>query len=113
MWPRGLDIAAVSHVFNYDVPSNAEDYVHRIGRTGRAGREGSAYMMVTKADAKKFLAIEKTIKSQLNALSEFSSLTREAILNAKSLKDGSTHPSHSKKEDSPPSKSANWRLSKR
>jgi superfamily II DNA/RNA helicase len=37
---RGLDIPAVSHVFNFDVPSHAEDYVHRIGRTGRAGREG-------------------------------------------------------------------------
>src|SRR3546814_12320314 len=40
---RGLDIPAVSHVFNFDVPSNAEDYVHRIGRTGRAGRSGTAF----------------------------------------------------------------------
>jgi superfamily II DNA/RNA helicase len=39
---RGLDIPAVSHVFNFDVPSHAEDYVHRIGRTGRAGRSGKA-----------------------------------------------------------------------
>ncbi|MCB1379463.1 MAG: DEAD/DEAH box helicase, partial [Alphaproteobacteria bacterium] len=45
---RGLDIPEVSHVFNYDVPTHAEDYVHRIGRTGRAGREGHAFTMVTK-----------------------------------------------------------------
>ena len=44
---RGLDIPEVSHVFNYDVPIHSEDYVHRIGRTGRAGREGHAYMLVT------------------------------------------------------------------
>ena len=40
---RGLDIPAVSHVFNFDVPTHAEDYVHRIGRTGRAGRSGAAF----------------------------------------------------------------------
>ena len=39
---RGLDIPDVSHVFNFDLPSHAEDYVHRIGRTGRAGRSGDA-----------------------------------------------------------------------
>ncbi len=44
---RGLDIPDVSHVFNYDVPHHADDYVHRIGRTGRAGRHGDAYMIIT------------------------------------------------------------------
>lgn len=68
---RGLDIAAVSHVFNYDVPINAEDYVHRIGRTGRAGREGTAYMMVTRNDAKSFAAIEKIVGKSLPVLEEF------------------------------------------
>ncbi|MFM8938772.1 MAG: helicase-related protein, partial [Phenylobacterium sp.] len=42
----------VSHVFNYDVPHHADDYVHRIGRTGRAGKSGRAFMIVTPADAK-------------------------------------------------------------
>ena len=51
---RGLDIPDVSHVFNYDVPIHAEDYVHRIGRTGRAGREGAAFTLVT-PDDKKYL----------------------------------------------------------
>ena len=43
---RGLDIPAVSHVFNFDVPFHADDYVHRIGRTGRAGRTGDAFTLV-------------------------------------------------------------------
>ena len=47
---RGLDIPDVSHVFNYDVPHHADDYVHRIGRTGRAGKLGTAISVVTKHD---------------------------------------------------------------
>jgi superfamily II DNA/RNA helicase len=58
---RGLDIPAVSHIFNFDVPIHADDYVHRIGRTGRAGRKGAALMLVTPADAKALDAILKTI----------------------------------------------------
>ncbi|MGQ3674619.1 DEAD/DEAH box helicase [Xanthobacter sp. TB0139] len=58
---RGLDIPEVSHVFNYDVPHHAEDYVHRIGRTGRAGRTGTAYSITTHADEKSLAAIEKLI----------------------------------------------------
>ncbi|MEP1208283.1 MAG: DEAD/DEAH box helicase [Rhizobiaceae bacterium] len=54
---RGLDIPDVSHVFNYDVPTHAEDYVHRIGRCGRAGRDGWAFSLVTKADDKYIKAI--------------------------------------------------------
>lgn len=60
---RGLDIPAVSHVFNYDVPHHADDYVHRIGRTGRAGRTGEAYMLVTPADDKGFDKVIKLIGS--------------------------------------------------
>ena len=56
---RGLDIPDVSHVFNFDVPIHAEDYVHRIGRTGRAGRLGKSFTIVTKSDAKYLDAIEK------------------------------------------------------
>jgi len=59
---RGLDIAGLSHVFNFDVPSNAEDYVHRIGRTGRAGKSGRAFTIAAGADDKKYVAaIEKLI----------------------------------------------------
>ncbi len=55
---RGLDIPAVSHIFNYDVPFHPDDYVHRIGRTGRAGRSGHAYMLATSRDTKQIEAIE-------------------------------------------------------
>jgi superfamily II DNA/RNA helicase len=58
---RGLDIPAVSHVFNFDVPHHADDYVHRIGRTGRAGLTGTAITIVSPADSKSVGAIEKLI----------------------------------------------------
>jgi superfamily II DNA/RNA helicase len=58
---RGLDIPAVSHVFNFDVPHHPDDYVHRIGRTGRAGRAGTAISIVTPLDQKSIIAIEKLI----------------------------------------------------
>ena len=58
---RGLDIQGVSHVFNFDVPNNAESYVHRIGRTGRAGRAGTAITLVTSEDAKYLDAIVSLI----------------------------------------------------
>ncbi len=62
---RGLDIPDVSHVLNFDVPIHAEDYVHRIGRTGRAGREGHALTIITPADTKAIGAIEKLIALKL------------------------------------------------
>jgi superfamily II DNA/RNA helicase len=62
---RGLDIPAVSHIFNYDVPIHPEDYVHRIGRTGRAGREGYAAMLVTPKDHKALKAIEKMLRQDI------------------------------------------------
>ena len=58
---RGLDIPAVTHVFNFDVPHHADDYVHRIGRTGRAGRAGTAISIVTSLDNKSIAAIERLI----------------------------------------------------
>ena len=62
---RGLDIPAVSHVFNFDVPTHAEDYVHRIGRTGRAGRSGTAMSIVTSSDQKYVDEIEKLIQRKI------------------------------------------------
>src|SRR5437879_12801028 len=56
---RGLDIPAVSHVFNFDVPHHADDYVHRVGRTGRAGLSGTAITIVAPIDQKSVAAIEK------------------------------------------------------
>ena len=62
---RGLDIPAVSHVFNFDVPSHPEDYVHRIGRTGRAGRSGTAVTIAVPADGKYLGAIQSLIKTEI------------------------------------------------
>jgi superfamily II DNA/RNA helicase len=64
---RGLDIPAVSHIFNFDVPSHAEDYIHRIGRTGRAGRKGKAFTIATPADDKYLAAITALIKMPIPA----------------------------------------------
>jgi superfamily II DNA/RNA helicase len=58
---RGLDIPAVSHIFNFDVPFQPDDYVHRIGRTGRAGREGHAFTLVCRSDEKYLSAIERLL----------------------------------------------------
>jgi len=63
---RGLDLPAVSHVYNFDVPTHADDYVHRIGRTGRAGRTGEAFTIVTKPDGKYVSSIEKLIDRKLD-----------------------------------------------
>jgi superfamily II DNA/RNA helicase len=61
---RGLDITGISHVVNYDVPQDPEDYVHRIGRTARAGREGKAITLVSTAqDMKRLEAIEKLVRA--------------------------------------------------
>ncbi|MBD0864866.1 MAG: DEAD/DEAH box helicase [Rhodobacteraceae bacterium] len=65
---RGLDIPSVSHVFNFDVPSHAEDYVHRIGRTGRADRGGKAIMICIWRDKKYLSAIEKLVQKEIPRL---------------------------------------------
>ncbi len=62
---RGLDVPSVSHVFNYDVPSHAEDYVHRIGRTGRAGRDGKAVMICVSRDEKNLADIERLVAREI------------------------------------------------
>lgn len=58
---RGLDITGVTHVYNYNLPDEAENYVHRIGRTGRAGHTGTAYTLVTHKDLQRLKAIETFI----------------------------------------------------
>jgi len=65
---RGLDVPAVSHVFNYDVPGHPEDYVHRIGRTGRAGLDGKALMICNPKDEKNFAAIEALLQKEIPRL---------------------------------------------
>ncbi len=62
---RGLDIAGMSHVFNYDAPMHPDDYVHRIGRTGRAGLQGRAWMLASPDDDKFVKGIEALIKKAI------------------------------------------------
>ncbi|WP_175869236.1 DEAD/DEAH box helicase [Bartonella gabonensis] len=110
---RGLDIPAVSHVFNYDVPTHAEDYIHRIGRTGRANRRGKAFTIVTKADQKYINAIEKISNEKIEWLNgDLSTLitddqTEDIVVKKKSSqsskklapKEPIAHPKKTVKED--------------
>ncbi len=63
---RGIDIADVSHIVNYDVPSELDDYIHRIGRTARVDAEGDAITFVCRKDERKFGVIEKKMKDKLD-----------------------------------------------
>lgn len=62
---RGIDISNISHIINYDVPELSEDYVHRVGRTGRMGKQGVAFTFVTPEQGSALTAIEKTINQEL------------------------------------------------
>ena len=62
---RGLDVESISHVINYDMPNTPEDYIHRIGRTGRAERLGDAFTFVTTQDSDSVRVLEKMIGSHL------------------------------------------------
>ena len=73
---RGLDIEKLPQVVNYGLPEQAEDYVHRIGRVGRAGLEGEAYSLVGSEELPRFKAIEKFLKTSLKA-TEFPGLNYE------------------------------------
>jgi ATP-dependent RNA helicase RhlE len=70
---RGIDIADVSHVINYDIPNTADAYIHRIGRTGRAARTGDAFTLITTEDAQMVRAIDRVIGSPVErrTLSDF------------------------------------------
>lgn len=73
---RGIDIQGMSHVFNWDIPMNPEDYVHRIGRTGRAGAKGRAFSFSMKSDEKNLEKIKKFIKSDIKIF-EFEDIKEE------------------------------------
>ena len=62
---RGIDVSAISHIFNYDVPPDPEVYVHRIGRTARMGQRGVAISFVTREEGKQLTNVEKLINRQI------------------------------------------------
>ncbi|MGI8541937.1 MAG: helicase-related protein, partial [Aridibacter sp.] len=65
---RGIDVDEISHVINYDVPQAAEDYVHRVGRTGRAGNEGKAITLVTPIEEMAMRDIEKLTEQKVKRI---------------------------------------------
>jgi ATP-dependent RNA helicase DeaD len=65
---RGLDVERVSHVINYDIPYDSESYVHRIGRTGRAGRQGDAILFISYREKRLLFSIEKTTKQPIEQM---------------------------------------------
>ncbi len=65
---RGLDVERISHVINYDIPSDAETYVHRIGRTGRAGRKGDAILFVSQRDRRMLRTIERVTRQRIEEM---------------------------------------------
>ncbi|MBT5156312.1 MAG: DEAD/DEAH box helicase [Gammaproteobacteria bacterium] len=65
---RGLDVDRISHVINYDIPYDAEAYIHRIGRTGRAGRKGEAILFVAPREKRMLAAIEKATRKKVEAM---------------------------------------------
>jgi ATP-dependent RNA helicase DeaD len=65
---RGLDVSRVSHVFNFDLPHDTESYIHRVGRTGRAGRKGEAIIFLTNAQRHKLRVIERVTKQPIEVV---------------------------------------------
>merc|ERR1712139_263466 len=74
---RGLDIPHVDVVINFEIPKNSKDYIHRVGRTARAGRSGRAITFVTQYDIEAFQRIEKMLGKKLD---EFKEVTEEATM---------------------------------
>ena len=88
---RGLDIPAVSHIFNFDVPTHSEDYVHRIGRTGRAGLTGTSITIATSLDRKYVASIEKLIGQAIPPLDVDADAERAAALHKGRAEREKTH----------------------
>jgi ATP-dependent RNA helicase DeaD len=88
---RGIDVSSISHIVNYDIPQSSDDYVHRVGRTGRMGREGVAYTFVTTEEGGELTRIEMLINRLLkrDEIEGFSSVTTTVPYTQPPLADGS------------------------
>ncbi|WP_138380068.1 DEAD/DEAH box helicase [Luteithermobacter gelatinilyticus] len=97
---RGLDIPSVSHVFNFDIPTNPEDYVHRIGRTGRAGKEGHAFTLSTPRDKKYLDALIKFLGKEIEEeiYPEFQNKPEERKKTSAPRKERKTRDDHSPRQ---------------
>ena len=109
---RGLDIKGVSHVFNYDTPWHPDDYVHRIGRTGRAGAKGRAFTLVTSEDEEALANIEKLTGTKVKAFGkadvqvELVEATKETKQAAKPRREDTSEPKGERKSKSRSSEEA-------
>lgn len=115
---RGLDIRNVSHVINFDMPKHAEEYVHRVGRTGRAGEKGSAFSLIGPKDWNSFKAVESflqqavsfsTLEGLKGKFKGFRPKTKKRIANAKT-KNGRGKFNKSANKSKTPQKSYNKRF---
>jgi ATP-dependent RNA helicase RhlE len=98
---RGIDIAKIGHVINYDLPQSSEDYIHRIGRTGRAGETGQAISLLTPEDRQQWKEISKLLVrsgSQVPALANEVARTDESHVNPRKRSKVSTRFSQRRKE---------------
>jgi ATP-dependent RNA helicase DeaD len=94
---RGIDVSGISHIINFDIPTFSDDYVHRVGRTGRMGREGIAFTFVTPEEGIELTRIEQRIDRLLirDEMSDFV-LTRPTTLST-----GDDQPPEQEKRDVP------------
>lgn len=107
---RGIDVASISHVINYDIPSTVEAYVHRIGRTGRAAKEGEAFTLILDEDAAEVRAIERVLgkKIERSLLENFN--YKAAAAPTRTLQEAATYkPAQPNRRRRQPNKSAHQR----
>ena len=101
---RGIDVSSISHIINYDIPQSSDDYVHRVGRTGRMGREGIAFTFVTTEEGGELTRIEILINRLLkrDEIEGFNTVATTVPYAASAIKAGATGPSDAPAEPEPP-----------
>lgn len=107
---RGIDVASISHVINYDMPATIEAYTHRIGRTGRAAKIGDAFTFVTPADWSKVRAIERKlgVKLEQKIFSDFDYQLKPDKREVKSVHKAGLHAHKNKPKSSTPNNHRRW-----
>lgn len=101
---RGIDVSSISHIINYDIPQSSDDYVHRVGRTGRMGREGIAFTFVTTEEGGELTRIEMLINRLLkrDEIEGFNTVATTVPYAAPVVKAGATAPAAAPAEPEPP-----------
>jgi ATP-dependent RNA helicase DeaD len=101
---RGIDVTTISHIINYDIPQSSDDYVHRVGRTGRMGREGVAYTFVTTEEGGELTRIEILINRLLkrDEIPGFTAVASLAAVESTASPDGREPPSADDAAETPP-----------